>query len=90
MLGHLRANNQRSEKKKTPACSASVCESVSIFCCWDMGRVVKNGRTYPVQRGPGGRVCEQRSGIVRRIYDLGWVVNLVLQKCRVIDICVCQ
>ena len=33
-------------KKKTPACSASVCGLV--FCCVDVGRVVKNGRTYPL------------------------------------------
>lgn len=69
MLGHLRANNQRSgknlslirnfkggkfnhfqyfEKEKTPACSASVCGSVSIFYCGDVGRVVENGCTNPL------------------------------------------
>ena len=55
----------------------------------DVGRVVKNGRTYPVQRDPDGRVVKPRDQIVRRIYDLGRVVKPVLQKCRGIDICMC-
>lgn len=42
-----------------------------------MGRVAKNGRTYPMQRGPDRLVGEQRNQIVRRIYDLGRVVKLI-------------
>ena len=42
-----------------------------------MGRVVKNGRTYPMQRGPDRLSVEQRNQIVRRIYDLGRVVNSI-------------
>ena len=40
--------SKKFEKEKTPACSASVYGLVSMFCCGDVGRVVKNGRTNPV------------------------------------------
>ena len=46
----------------------------------DVGRVVKNERTYPVQRVPDGQVFKQRSEIVRHIYDLGRVVKLILKN----------
>ena len=45
-----------------------------------MGRVVKNGRTYPVQRGPDRLFVKQRNQIVRSIYDLGRVVKLFFRK----------
>ena len=44
-----------------------------------MGRVAKNGRTYPIQRGPNRPFVKQRNQIARRIYDLSWVVKLILQ-----------
>ena len=51
---------------------------VSIVCCGDVGRVVKNGHTFPVQRGPDRLSVKQRNQIVRRIYDLVRVVKLIL------------
>ena len=53
--------------------------------------LLKMGALTPwLQCAPDGLSVKQRDQIVRRIYDLGRVVKLIFERCRVIDICVCQ
>ena len=64
---------------------------IPIFYRGDVGRVVKNGRTYPVQPFRDRLFVKQRNKIVRRTYDLGRVVKLFFRKIyRVIDTFACQ